>query len=284
MKITRRDFMRFSLIASLAAGLPILGREVAEAGDSPKCGLDVNSMKKDVLDRTQAIIYADDATADQAAAIDMFNRNGMPVVIAAITGRIGTPGYLTWEQLRRYQLRGNEIANHTDNHEHLLDLDQEGKVNAITTARGDFKMKGITGVSAFVPPYGEYDDSIIDILEKIDYTSNRQASIDDENNPFNNVVDFDPFNIKAISIKSDIEPSDINNWLRWAAADKVVAPFIIHKALPKLDKKLDEYQTTLSVIQSFITCAASLRRSGLLDIVVVRDALAKVNYCRNLAA
>jgi len=271
-------------IAAAGIGLPLVGSGSAEAKSSSNYGIDVNGMQKNVLDRAQIIVYLDDATADQAAAIDMFNRNGMSVVLAAITNRIDSGGYLTWEQLRRYGLRGNEIANHTDNHEHLLGLDQEGKVNAITAARGDFKVKGVTGVSAFVPPYGEYDDSIIDILKRIDYTSNRQASTDDCDNPFNNVVDFDPFNIRAISIKSDTVPSDITNWLRWAAADKVVAPFVIHKALPKLDKKLDEYQTTLLVVQSFITCAASLRKSGLLDIVVVRDVLAKVSYCQNLAA
>lgn len=63
----------------------------------------------------------DDGDADQVMAADILAAHRMPATYYIISGAVGSPGYLTLDQIRHLAAQGNEIGGHTVSH---LDLTQ----------------------------------------------------------------------------------------------------------------------------------------------------------------
>lgn len=72
-------------------------------------------------------------------------------------------------QVKEIHKRGHEIGNHSSTHPDFTTLSKEEMTQEITTT--DEKITELTGVkpSVFRPPYGAYNNSVIETLRNLDY-------------------------------------------------------------------------------------------------------------------
>lgn len=72
-------------------------------------------------------------------------------------------------QVKEIHKRGHEIGNHSSTHPDFTSLSKEQMVNEITTT--DKRITELTGVkpTVFRPPYGAYNDLVIQSLRELDY-------------------------------------------------------------------------------------------------------------------
>lgn len=72
------------------------------------------------------------------------------------------------ESVKALSEAGHEIMNHSDDHAHMSQLSREQIIANIEACNA--KIEGVTGVrpTLFRPPYGEYDDKVINAVRSID--------------------------------------------------------------------------------------------------------------------
>lgn len=121
-----------------------------------------------------AITFDDAYESVHRYAAPLLNKRDMPYTLFVNTDAIGTPGYMSWEQLR--ELAGNPlvtIANHSAGHDHLVkrpgepENDWEQRVAAsLDIAQNVLKNQLGVEEPLFAYPYGEFDQALEQKLEE----------------------------------------------------------------------------------------------------------------------
>lgn len=75
------------------------------------------------------------------------------------------------ELLRALQDQGHDIGNHGDTHAHVASLSYEGNIKEITNAHTKVKTALGLDMTLFRPPYGEYNDTVLNAAEALKYQS-----------------------------------------------------------------------------------------------------------------
>ncbi|MNV66010.1 Poly-beta-1,6-N-acetyl-D-glucosamine N-deacetylase precursor [compost metagenome] len=117
------------------------------------------------------IITFDDGYEDNyTAAYPILLKTGMKATIFAVTGSIGTPGRLTWQQLHTMESSGLiDTQSHTVTHSNLTKLSDEKKMEELVSSRNEIFRKLGHPADVFAYPYGFYDRRTIDAVQKAGY-------------------------------------------------------------------------------------------------------------------
>ncbi|RUT35737.1 polysaccharide deacetylase family protein [Paenibacillus zeisoli] len=117
------------------------------------------------------IITFDDGYEDNyTAAYPILLKTGMKATIFVVTGSIGSPGRLTWQQLHTMESSGLiDTQSHTVTHSNLTKLSDEQKMRELVNSRNQIlrKLGHLADVLAY--PYGFYDRRSIDAVHKAGY-------------------------------------------------------------------------------------------------------------------
>ncbi len=71
---------------------------------------------KEPFERAMLSFRFDDAYASQREAIALLDKNGIKVSVYCITDFVGTPGYMSWDEIQALAKRGHEIGSHSATH------------------------------------------------------------------------------------------------------------------------------------------------------------------------
>ncbi|MDE7021216.1 MAG: polysaccharide deacetylase family protein [Lachnospiraceae bacterium] len=73
------------------------------------------------------------------------------------------------EDVKAILAAGHDLGNHSENHKNMSELSDEEKKEEILSVHR--KVKDITGYDMFLfrPPYGDYDNALIDVLKDCEY-------------------------------------------------------------------------------------------------------------------
>lgn len=108
------------------------------------------------------VITIDDGTDDGASdALPAMLRSGAVGTFFVIASRVGTAGYLSWDQLRAMRDLGMEIGNHTTTHPHLPDLSLDDAVSEILTCQVAISSRLGIRSRTLAYPYGAVSDATI---------------------------------------------------------------------------------------------------------------------------
>ncbi|NOK16802.1 polysaccharide deacetylase family protein [Corallococcus carmarthensis] len=107
--------------------IPLL-MTLACQGSGPEDALEQQSPRL-VLEPGQLVVSLtfDDARASQVNAASLLEARGLRGTFFVSSGRLGIPGYLTLDQIRRFQAAGHEVGGHTVSHVQLPTLDVDSQ-------------------------------------------------------------------------------------------------------------------------------------------------------------
>lgn len=136
--------------------------------------------------RTLAITFDDAYPSVISNALPVLNQHKFPFTVFASTADIdaGTSSYMSWDELRTLESKRGTIANHGHQHQHMLQReDNESDEDWQLRIRGDieFAQQRLDDelkrpAKLFAYPYGEFDSSLVSLLEALDFPAVGQQS------------------------------------------------------------------------------------------------------------
>lgn len=114
----------------------------------------------------------DDGDADQLMAADILATHRMPGTYYIISGAVGSPGYLTLDQIRRLAAQGNEIGGHTVSHLDLTQVAPDEARRQVCQSRQILTDWGFR-VTSFAYPDGSANAELRKVVRDCGYNSAR---------------------------------------------------------------------------------------------------------------
>ena len=193
--------------------------------------------------------------------------------------RDGDGTSLSWTEL--WTLYWNykfEVANHSENHEHLLTLSPDQVLLQINAAQLEFKTRGFVDVTAFAAPYGEYSDSIINLLKQVGYISSNRKAYED-GNQFNELADFNEWEIKVVPLEYPMTYAQVKTIIDQAVKGKKWLVFVVHQVFPGA---IGQDQLGTTVFKQIVAYVSTLKKQGKLDVVTMTDGVSKMKHYQAL--
>ena len=123
----------------------------------------------------------DDGYADAfTTALPVFQRYGFTATFYIISGMVGQPGYMSWEQLMALRDAGMEIGAHTIDHYDLTTLDPAESERQIVQSKTDLEHGLGISIVSFCYPTGLYNWSIVEQTRAAGYLSATTTRWDDD--------------------------------------------------------------------------------------------------------
>jgi len=116
------------------------------------------------------IITFDDGYQDAYdVAFPILKKYQMRGMFYLIVNKIGTPGYLTWDEIIQMQTEGMSFGSHTLSHPDLRNLSVVTLKKEIEESKNILEQKLGKEITDFCYPSGKYDDTILKELQEDNY-------------------------------------------------------------------------------------------------------------------
>ena len=122
--------------------------------------------------RTIVSLQWDDGSVHQIALLRMLRRYRMHGTFYLNSERLGTRGFMSWDDVHALARAGNEIAGHTLTHKHLPRLAHWKQVKQVCGDRQNLFDHGFHP-SSFAYPYGSLDKRVEKVVEDCGYNTGR---------------------------------------------------------------------------------------------------------------
>ena len=126
--------------------------------------------------------YIDPLTTGAVARLE---KEGFRATFYPHTNELGTPGHMTFQQLRLLASNGHEVSPHSVTHPDLTALPPVKMQTEILNSRNIFLLNGLRAYS-FAYPFGAYNTLVISELKKAGFLFARGTDSDDQNNTTSN--------------------------------------------------------------------------------------------------
>jgi len=124
------------------------------------------------LPEKSVILTFDDAYDDAYTNVfPLLKEYGLKGTFFIITGKVGQPGYLTWDQIGEMFQAGMEFGGHTVNHPFLTKLAEADAYLEMSQSRLDLQMHLGVPVVTFAYPYNDHDAVLLKIAALAGYKS-----------------------------------------------------------------------------------------------------------------
>lgn len=130
------------------------------------------------LPESCVVLTVDDAfTSFRDGGMPLLRRYGYPVTLFVNSDSIGTPGYLTWSELRALAAEGVEIGNQSASHDYLVDR-RRGETPSqwrervrrdLVRAQDALSRELGVAPEIFAYPFGEYDPEMVAIVRELGF-------------------------------------------------------------------------------------------------------------------
>jgi peptidoglycan/xylan/chitin deacetylase (PgdA/CDA1 family) len=151
--------------------------EIAPGGEARSTLLSANGEEQQQPLHPHRLIVSltfDDGSSDQYALRSILLEHSMRATFYVSSGAVGTPGYMSWDQLAELAGDGNEIGGHTVDHVKLTTLSASEAKRQVADDRQALMRHGFT-VTDFAYPHGDHNTSVEAIVQECGYSSARRA-------------------------------------------------------------------------------------------------------------
>jgi peptidoglycan/xylan/chitin deacetylase (PgdA/CDA1 family) len=133
----------------------------------------------------------DDGNADNFDAASVLDQHNLRATWYIPSGLVGTPGYMSWDQLQALQAAGHEIGGHSLDHARLDGLPSAELQHQVCDDRRALQARGFEA-SSFAYPFGAYDPAATQAVQDCGYLSARTIGAGPDSIP-----PLDPFQLRA---------------------------------------------------------------------------------------
>jgi peptidoglycan/xylan/chitin deacetylase (PgdA/CDA1 family) len=119
----------------------------------------------------RAIILTFDDGKEDALRVVLpeLRKRGMRATFFIITGKVGEPGYLSWDGVRELADAGMEIGSHTVTHARLADIPAERVDSELLESRRQLESRLGAPVEALAYPFNSLRARLVDAAERAGY-------------------------------------------------------------------------------------------------------------------
>ncbi|MCG0238166.1 MAG: polysaccharide deacetylase family protein [Firmicutes bacterium] len=122
------------------------------------------------LPEKPVVITFDDGYASfYEHAFPRLRERGFVATLFVITDKVGTPRYVTWEQVREMAAAGIEIGSHTATHPDLRELEASQLEHEVSGSRKTLEEQVGVPVLFFCYPGGYYDEAALAAVQTAGY-------------------------------------------------------------------------------------------------------------------
>jgi peptidoglycan/xylan/chitin deacetylase (PgdA/CDA1 family) len=150
--------------------------------------------------------------------------------------------YVTASDIMAMENSGHEIGAHTRTHAHLTELNSTDANNEIAGSRNDLLNMGIKKILSFAYPYGEYNDSVKQIISSSGFSSARSV---EEGFAGKNS---DKMALIVKNVLNTTTVAEMKSWIDQAKANKKWLIVVTHH----VDNSNDPYGTTAAKFTSLV--------------------------------
>jgi peptidoglycan/xylan/chitin deacetylase (PgdA/CDA1 family) len=111
----------------------------------------------------------DDGTTDHRRVAELLSSHDLTGTFFVITGRLGTPGYLSEADVRSMAAQGHRLASHSVTHRHLTLLRAAELADELAASRRHIEALAQRTVDWFAPPGGVYSKATIEAVLRAGY-------------------------------------------------------------------------------------------------------------------
>jgi peptidoglycan/xylan/chitin deacetylase (PgdA/CDA1 family) len=122
-----------------------------------------------IPDHPIVLTFDDGYVSFYTNAMPLLKKYGFPGTLFVITGSVGKPGVVTWDQVRAALRQGMEIGAHTVNHPDLAISGHDSVVYEVTESKRVLEEEIGQTVSFFCYPAGRYNDSVVKAVKDAGY-------------------------------------------------------------------------------------------------------------------
>ena len=115
------------------------------------------------------ITFDDGHLNNYAAAFPIMQKYGFTGVVYIIGEYMGTPGYMSVDQIKEMAEVGWEVGSHSMSHPDLTALDRQQQLYEIVESRGFLESELDVPVLTFAYPFGEFDGAVINLAYSAGY-------------------------------------------------------------------------------------------------------------------
>jgi peptidoglycan/xylan/chitin deacetylase (PgdA/CDA1 family) len=181
------------------------GFDVVSLGDY----VDRRRAGEDVARKSLVITFDDGYEDNYIHAFPALKEFGYPATIFMHVEKIGTPGYLTWDQLKEMQRHGITIASHTLSHPYMPAFPREHQLRELVESKNILEEGLNASVELVAYPVGAFSELTKSLARQAGYkaglTTNRGYNV--KNNDF--------FELKRVRM-SNSDDTRLDIWVKLA--------------------------------------------------------------------
>ncbi len=189
---------------------------------------------KSSSDGIVSVTFDDGFESQFTKAYPVLKKYDIPATFYITTGFTDTDFYMTSEQLKTLQGAGHHIGTHTVTHARLTETAGEALIKEIVEPKNYLQTLLNIPIDDFASPYGAVNDQVI-TLAKSNYRSHRGVV-----EGFNDMKNFDTFNILVQNVLTTTTVDEIRNWISIAEKDKKWLVLVYHQ----VDNPKDGYSVS----------------------------------------
>ena len=205
--------------------------------NTPNPPLEVHLAKIDAVSVRSAVMsmdFDDHHASVYDVAFPVMSSFGLKGAFYIITGGVGGPNRVTWDQLREMQSAGWLIGSHTHDHTNMGDVgvSDDHKLKVIRRARAILEQQGFpVGARFLALPYGALPNTevVYDELER-NYVMVRQTT--SVEGPYRAVGNATRMNLTATTVGASTTVQDVKDRIDFAIEQKLMYRPLWHQLVP----------------------------------------------------
>jgi peptidoglycan/xylan/chitin deacetylase (PgdA/CDA1 family) len=157
-------------------------------------------------------------------ALPLLRKYGFASTQYVLAGKADDPEYMTTDMMAEFRGSGSEIASHTVTHPHLTQITSTCMRAEVADSQEYLRNAfGASAAADFAPPYGEFDESVLQAAREF-YRSSRSTQVG-----FNARNSTDVYDIKVQNVENTTTTADVRRWVETAYRERTWLVLVYHE-------------------------------------------------------